>query len=44
MPKNILVVDDDEMMRSFFASVLKEEGYAVEAGWAFLRESKEMLI
>ncbi|MGW8286167.1 MAG: sigma-54-dependent transcriptional regulator, partial [Candidatus Deferrimicrobiaceae bacterium] len=30
MPKNILVVDDDEMMRSFFASVLKEEGYAVE--------------
>ncbi|MDX1815795.1 MAG: sigma-54 dependent transcriptional regulator, partial [Thermodesulfobacteriota bacterium] len=31
MPKNILVVDDDEMMRSFFASVLKEEGYAVEA-------------
>jgi len=31
MPKNILVVDDDEMMRSFFASVLKEEGYSVEA-------------
>lgn len=31
MPKNILVVDDDEMMRSFFASVLKEEGYTVEA-------------
>jgi DNA-binding NtrC family response regulator len=31
MPKNILVVDDDEMMRSFFASVLEEEGYTVEA-------------
>ena len=31
MPKNILVVDDDGMMRSFFAAVLKEEGYAVEA-------------
>ena len=31
MPKNILVVDDDGMMRSFFASVLKEEGYTVEA-------------
>lgn len=31
MPKNILVVDDDRMMRSFFAAVLKEEGYAVEA-------------
>jgi DNA-binding NtrC family response regulator len=30
MPKNILVVDDDEMMRSFFAAVLSEEGYAVE--------------
>jgi DNA-binding NtrC family response regulator len=30
MPKNILVVDDDEMMRSFFAVVLKEEGYMVE--------------
>jgi DNA-binding NtrC family response regulator len=30
MPKNILVVDDDEMMRSFFAAVLKEEGYTVE--------------
>jgi CheY-like chemotaxis protein len=30
MPKNILVVDDDEMMRSFFADILKEEGYAVE--------------
>jgi DNA-binding NtrC family response regulator len=30
MPKNVLVVDDDEMMRSFFAGVLKEEGYAVE--------------
>ena len=34
MPKNVLVVDDDRMMRSFFAAVLKEEGYAVEAaGW-----------
>ena len=31
MPKTILVVDDDGMMRSFFAAVLKEEGYAVEA-------------
>ena len=31
MPKSILVVDDDGMMRSFFAGVLKEEGYAVEA-------------
>ena len=30
MPRNILVVDDDEMMRSFFADILKEEGYAVE--------------
>ena len=30
MPKNILVVDDDGMIRSFFAAVLKEEGYAVE--------------
>ncbi|MBP2683962.1 MAG: hypothetical protein H6Q79_2001, partial [Deltaproteobacteria bacterium] len=27
MPKSILVVDDDGMMRSFFAGVLKEEGY-----------------
>jgi DNA-binding NtrC family response regulator len=31
MPKSILVVDDDGMMRSFFAGVLKEEGYAVDA-------------
>jgi len=30
MPKNILVVDDDGMMRSFFAAVLKEVGYTVE--------------
>ncbi len=30
MPRNILVVDDDEMMRSFFADILKEEGYVVE--------------
>jgi len=30
MPRTILVVDDDEMMRSFFVAVLKEEGYAVE--------------
>jgi DNA-binding NtrC family response regulator len=30
MPRNILVVDDDEMMRSFFSDILKEEGYAVE--------------
>ncbi len=30
MPRSILVVDDDKMMRSFFAAVLSEEGYAVE--------------
>jgi len=30
MPKNILVVDDDAMMRSFFAAVLREEGHSVE--------------
>jgi DNA-binding NtrC family response regulator len=30
MPRNILVVDDDGMMRSFFSAVLKEEGYTVE--------------
>jgi DNA-binding NtrC family response regulator len=30
MQKNILVVDDDAMMRTFFAAVLKEEGHAVE--------------
>jgi DNA-binding NtrC family response regulator len=30
MPRNILVVDDDEMMRSFFVDILKEEGYVVE--------------
>ncbi len=30
MTKSILVVDDDKMMRSFFAAVLSEEGYAVE--------------
>jgi DNA-binding NtrC family response regulator len=30
MPKSILVVDDDKMMRSFFAAVLSEEGHAVE--------------
>jgi DNA-binding NtrC family response regulator len=30
MPRSILVVDDDGMMRSFFVAVLKEEGYAVE--------------
>jgi len=30
MPKSILVVDDDAMMRSFFSAVLSEEGYAVE--------------
>jgi DNA-binding NtrC family response regulator len=30
MPRSILVVDDDKMMRSFFAGILSEEGYAVE--------------
>jgi DNA-binding NtrC family response regulator len=30
MPKRILVVDDDELMRSFLSSVLREEGYGVE--------------
>ena len=30
MPKTILVVDDDEMMRSFLSTILREEGYAVE--------------
>jgi DNA-binding NtrC family response regulator len=29
MPKAILVVDDDELMRSFVATVLKEEGHRV---------------
>ncbi|NJD62943.1 MAG: sigma-54-dependent Fis family transcriptional regulator [Deltaproteobacteria bacterium] len=30
MTKRILVVDDDERMRSFLSSVLREEGYGVE--------------
>ncbi|MEW6719548.1 MAG: sigma-54 dependent transcriptional regulator [Thermodesulfobacteriota bacterium] len=30
MPKKLLVVDDDAMMRSFLSAVLREEGYAVE--------------
>jgi len=30
MPKSILIVDDDTMMRSFFSAVLSEEGYGVE--------------
>ncbi|MBI5576935.1 MAG: sigma-54-dependent Fis family transcriptional regulator [Deltaproteobacteria bacterium] len=30
MPKRILVVDDDELMRSFLSSVLREEGYGIE--------------
>jgi DNA-binding NtrC family response regulator len=30
MRKTILVVDDDDLMRAFLATVLKEEGYLVE--------------
>lgn len=30
MGKSILIVDDDELMRSFLSTVLKEEGYRVE--------------
>ena len=30
MNKSILVIDDDEMMRSFLSAVLREEGYLVE--------------
>jgi len=30
MNKSILVVDDDEMMRSFLSAVLREEGYLIE--------------
>ena len=30
MSKAILIVDDDELMRSFLATVLGEEGYRVE--------------
>jgi len=30
MPKSVLIVDDDRMMRSFLSTVLGEEGYAVE--------------
>ncbi len=30
MPKRILIVDDDEPMRSFLSSVLREEGYGIE--------------
>jgi DNA-binding NtrC family response regulator len=30
MPKTVLIVDDDRMMRSFLATILGEEGYAVE--------------
>ncbi|MBI5441145.1 MAG: sigma-54-dependent Fis family transcriptional regulator [Deltaproteobacteria bacterium] len=30
MPREILLVDDDELLRSFFATVLREEGYRVE--------------
>ncbi|MBE0603745.1 MAG: sigma-54-dependent Fis family transcriptional regulator [Deltaproteobacteria bacterium] len=30
MPKSILIVDDDAMMRSFLSTVMREEGYAVE--------------
>jgi DNA-binding NtrC family response regulator len=30
MSKRILVVDDDELMRSFLSTVLREEGYGVE--------------
>jgi DNA-binding NtrC family response regulator len=30
MPKNILIVDDDPLIRSFLATVLGEEGYRIE--------------
>jgi two-component system, NtrC family, response regulator AtoC len=30
MNKSVLIVDDDEMMRSFLSAVLREEGYLVE--------------
>ena len=30
MPRSILIVDDDELMRSFLSAVLREEGYLVE--------------
>jgi two-component system, NtrC family, response regulator AtoC len=30
MNKSVLIVDDDEMMRSFLSTVLREEGYIVE--------------
>ena len=30
MKKSILIVDDDELMRSFLSTILSEEGYHVE--------------
>jgi DNA-binding response OmpR family regulator len=30
MGKSILVVDDDELMRTFIATVLREDGYGVD--------------
>jgi DNA-binding NtrC family response regulator len=40
MNKSILVVDDDEMMRSFLSAVLREEGYLVEEA----KDGKEGLV
>ena len=42
MQKSILVVDDDAMMRPFFTTILKEEGYAVEEA-GFGKEGLEAL-
>lgn len=39
MAKSVLIVDDDELMRSFLSTVLREEGYLVEEA----RDGKEGL-
>jgi len=39
MGRSILIVDDDELMRSFFCSVLAEEGYRIEEA----KDGKEAL-